>query len=73
MEFCGYNIPYPTEPELLFRIQTRAGVPALPLFKRGLIELGALFRLMGDKFQVGFWVLASSPCPWTKPLSGTLC
>ena len=38
VQFCGYNIPHPSENKINFRIQTR-GEPAIDILKRGLKDL----------------------------------
>ncbi|PIK37516.1 hypothetical protein BSL78_25649 [Apostichopus japonicus] len=38
VEFCGYNVPHPTESRINFRIQSR-GRPAVEILKQGLQDL----------------------------------
>ncbi|XP_028816007.1 DNA-directed RNA polymerases I and III subunit RPAC2 [Denticeps clupeoides] len=39
VEFCGYSIPHPSETKINFRIQSRGGVPATDLLRKGLKDL----------------------------------
>eukprot|EP00123_Amoebidium_parasiticum_P019426 comp25298_c0_seq1/m.46984 comp25298_c0_seq1/g.46984 ORF comp25298_c0_seq1/g.46984 comp25298_c0_seq1/m.46984 type:complete len:113 (-) comp25298_c0_seq1:265-603(-) len=38
-EFCGYTVPHPSDECIKLRIQTRQGVSAVEVFKKGLRDL----------------------------------
>uniref|UniRef100_A0AAY4E7P2 DNA-directed RNA polymerases I and III subunit RPAC2 n=1 Tax=Denticeps clupeoides TaxID=299321 RepID=A0AAY4E7P2_9TELE len=52
VEFCGYSIPHPSETKINFRIQSRGGVPATDLLRKGLKDLQDAAQHVRTTFEV---------------------
>ncbi|KNG78063.1 RNA polymerase small subunit [Plasmodium falciparum IGH-CR14] len=50
VEFAGYTVPHPTQPEINVRIQT-TGKPAIDILKESLDDLGNMCDIMLNKFN----------------------
>ncbi|KAM8849030.1 DNA-directed RNA polymerases I and III subunit RPAC2 [Synchiropus picturatus] len=51
VEFCGYTITHPSESKINFRVQTRGGIPATEVLRRGLNELSDVCQHVLNTFQ----------------------
>jgi len=51
VQFCGYNIPHPSEDKIQVRIQTIGGVLALDVLTRALKDIDDVFDSLKQKFQ----------------------
>ncbi|KAG8240244.1 hypothetical protein J437_LFUL004704 [Ladona fulva] len=58
VELCAYSMPHPSEPKMLFRIQT-FGPPAVEVLRRGLSDLQALSDHTLKVFEVFFQCVVS--------------
>ncbi|KAG5178274.1 RNA polymerase Rpb3/Rpb11 dimerization domain-containing protein [Tribonema minus] len=50
-DFCGYSVPHPSEPKMNLRLQTRDGVPAIDVLKRGLQDLVTICDILDEKLD----------------------
>ncbi|TNM99095.1 hypothetical protein fugu_013659 [Takifugu bimaculatus] len=53
VEFCGYTITHPSENKINFRIQTRGGVPAAEVLRKGLSDLHEVCQHVLNTFECG--------------------
>ncbi|CAF0886062.1 unnamed protein product [Didymodactylos carnosus] len=51
VDFCGYTVPHPSENKINFRIQTKGNVPAVDVFRKGLVDLKQMCSIVMEKYQ----------------------
>lgn len=52
-EFCGYTIPHPSEERVALRIQTRNGVSATSILRKGLKDLMQVCDHLSGTLETG--------------------